>query len=154
MQLLKLESIQALEAARLELEKIKKTIGSGSDYLDRGRSSAEERVVIEAAIRNHKVEAHTLEHAFNRLLDDYRHENPDYLNAWVNIHVDILNEIITEISTLSVLSIQHKTYLHVATKTLKAWQAVLADKRTYVAINTSILTDYYQRLSEKLATIG
>lgn len=149
----KADNIQTLETARLELEQLKKNIGSASDYLDRGQPSLEERTTTEKAIRQYEAEIHTLERRFNALLEEHRRKNPDHLNAWVAIHLDILNDMITETGKLSILSIQHKTYLHMATKTLKAWQEVLANKRNYVTINHTILTDYKDRLSKKLALL-
>ncbi len=59
------KGVHHLEAARVELERVRKTIASAVDYVDRGKPNAQERARAQAAIQEHKNHAQALETKYN-----------------------------------------------------------------------------------------
>jgi tetratricopeptide (TPR) repeat protein len=90
------ESVYSLETARIELERVRIIIGNVGDYLDRGRPSPEERDRTKTAIQKHEEEERALETKFNALVDNYRQKNPAVIKVWIQLHLEILEEIIAQ----------------------------------------------------------
>jgi len=144
------KTITALEAARLEIEGLQKTVGSASDYLDRGRPGPEDKDKAEAFIKENKAKAQALEAEFKVVLQTYRVNAPVILADWVQTHLDTLAEIIAETEAAGALDISAKTRIHAAEKTAAEWQEVLDGKRGYVSINIYHLQGYYAWLATRL----
>jgi hypothetical protein len=138
-----------LERLRQELDKARNTIGMTYDYLDYGRPDAEQKASAERSIAVMQRQADALDARLAAEVRRLRREAPIVIDAWVGLHLSVLDDILQETTGADYLS--HDDIRHfVAKQTISAWREVLDGSRTYVHINVGFLDDYEARLLTRM----
>ena len=91
--LLMTEPLEALETTRRHLDAIRHQIGSMSDYLDRGRPTAEEMQKTQVAMARQEEEAAELEAQLVVMVQATRLSQPPVIDQWVNTYQAIFQEL-------------------------------------------------------------
>jgi hypothetical protein len=142
-----------LETLRQGLDHLRSALGSMSDYLDRGRPDAEQRAATAQQIARGEAEAEALEARLAAEVYRLRTEASAVIDAWIELHLAVLDEILTETAGADYLS--HDDVRHfVAQETVAAWRAVADGSRAYVHINAAYLEDYEARLIARVPALN
>jgi hypothetical protein len=135
-----------LEKLRQEIESAEKEAGSQSDYIDRGRPSAQQAKQAQQYITQLQEKSAVLKSQLHEHLEFARKENPQIVREWVDAHKAMLQKILGEPES----DRMHGVRIHVARQTLEAWEKVQNGEQDYVGINDYYLKDYAQN-AKKLA---
>ncbi len=139
----------ALETLRQRLDKIRNTIGTAYDYLDRGRPDAEQRVSATERIARMEAEGDALEARLAAEVYRLRVEAPAVIEAWIGLHLSVLDDVLAETADAAYLSRADVRHF-VAEETVAAWRSVQDGARSYVHINPYYLDDYQARLQARV----
>lgn len=127
-----------LEALRQKIEDVLYESGNQSDYLDRGKPNSSQAKKAKELITELNDQGKALQAELKQMIVTTRSKNPQAVEEWVNYHIELLQKIAGEKTTVASDAVRR----NVAKSTIQEWEKVRAGEQDYVNINWHFLKDY------------
>ncbi len=135
-----LDSLEAIETLRRQLESIRHELGSMSDYLDRGNPTPDEAEKTKASMLAQKTQAEDLESQLITMVNRYRQEQPELVVQWVTIHQAIFQELNAYFEAHQKEDVySYRLERYVTAQAIEEWEKVKSGEADFVINNSYVM---------------